>query len=163
MLIIDQAIKAWIRNTLVVGQYWEGGPWKGVFEFTLSYNKGIAFGMMQGSALFMAPVAIVIAGFATWSMYKNRYESRWMAWAMALLWSGALGNLIDRVANQKNGVTDMFLLRLANLTGGRLNDFPVFNWADSCITASMIMLFLSWSKPAKEEQPEALQGAEEAV
>jgi hypothetical protein len=57
MLVIDQAIKAWTRNNLMVGQYWDGGPWKGVFELTLSYNKGIAFGMFQGSALLMAPVA----------------------------------------------------------------------------------------------------------
>lgn len=162
MIVVDQAIKAWIRNTLMVGQYWDGGPWKGVFEFTLSYNKGIAFGLFQGSAILMAPVAIVIAGFAVYSIYKNRNETRWGTVALALLASGAVGNLIDRVANPK-GVTDMFLVRLANITGGRVNDFPVFNWADSCITVSMIMLFLSWGKPAKEDQTEVLEPREEAV
>jgi signal peptidase II len=162
MVVVDQAIKAWTRNTLMVGQYWDGGPWKGVLEFTLSYNKGIAFGMFQGSALAMAPVAIIIAGFAVYTIHKNRNESRWGTIALALLASGAVGNLIDRVANEK-GVTDMFLVRLANLTGGRLNDFPVFNWADSCITVSMIMLFLSWGKPGKDDQTEPLQPKEEVL
>ena len=118
--------------------------------------------MFQGSALLMAPVAIIIAGFAIYSIHKNKNESRWGTFALALLASGAVGNLIDRVANPK-GVTDMFLVRLANLTGGKLNDFPVFNWADSCITVSMIMLFLSWGKPSKDDQTEVLEPREEAV
>ena len=162
MLVIDQAIKAWTRNNLMVGQYWDGGPWKGVFELTLSYNKGIAFGMFQGSALLMAPVAIIIAGFAIYTMHKNHNETRWGTIALALLASGAIGNLIDRVANPK-GVTDMFLVRLASITNGRINDFPVFNFADSCITVSMLMLFLTWGKPAKDDQTEPLQPKEEVL
>jgi signal peptidase II len=144
-LVLDQAIKAWVRNTLKIGESWSGGPWPGVFEITLSYNKGIAFGMMQGSQLFMAPIALIISGVAIRTVYKNPNESRWTTFALGLLVSGAIGNLIDRVAN-KNGVTDMFLVRLWNITGHRMNDFPVFNLADACISVSMVMLIISWSR-----------------
>ena len=153
-VVLDQVIKAWVRKTLLEGQSWPGGPWPGVFEITLTYNKGIAFGMFQGSALLMAPIALVIAGFATRAVYKNPNETRFATFALGLLASGALGNLIDRVANSHKGVTDMFLLRLANITHGKLNDFPVFNVADACISVAMVMLIIGWSKSeATETKP----------
>jgi signal peptidase II len=153
-IVFDQWIKAWARGNLNQGQTWRGGPWHGVFEITLTYNKGIAFGMLQGGGLIMTPIAIVIAAVAIRTIYKNANESRWGTVALALLASGALGNLIDRVFNHKMGVTDMFLLRLANITGGRLNDFPVFNVADSCISVAMVMLLISWSKQSAAEKEE---------
>jgi signal peptidase II len=155
-LIMDQVIKAWVRENLLLGQSWRGGPWHGVFEITLSYNKGIAFGMMQGSQLLMTPIALFIAGMAVRAVYKNRDETRWSTFALALLVSGAIGNLIDRLVN-KNGVTDMFLVRLANISGGRLNDFPVFNLADSCITIAMIMLLITWSKNNEPKEVAVLE------
>lgn len=151
-VILDQAIKMWVRNTLHIGESWKGGPIPGYFEITLTYNKGIAFGMFQGSAQLMTPIAIIIAGVAIRTIYKNPNESRWGSVALGLLASGALGNLYDRLFHWKDGVTDMFLIRLANITHGRINDFPVFNIADSCITAAMIMLLISWSKNPHDEK-----------
>jgi signal peptidase II len=152
-ILFDQWLKAWVRGNLNPGQSWSGGPWHGVFELTLTFNRGIAFGMFQGAALLMTPVAIIIAALAIRSIYKNPQETRWGAVALGLLASGALGNLFDRIVFREQGVTDMFLLRLANITGGRLNDFPVFNVADSCISVAMVMLLISWSKqPAAEKQ-----------
>ena len=145
-IILDQMIKAWVRGHLNVGQSWSGGPWHGIFEITLTYNKGIAFGMLQGGGLIMTPIAVIIAGYAIFTIYRNRGESTWATIALGLLASGAIGNLIDRVFNGKDGVTDMFLLRLANITHGKMNDFPVFNIADSCISVAMVMLLISWSK-----------------
>ena len=159
-IAFDQWIKAWARGNLNIGQSWNGGPWHGIFEITLTYNKGIAFGMLQGGGLIMTPIAIIIAGVAIRTIYKNANESNWGSVALALLASGALGNLIDRVFNNKMGVTDMFLLRLANITGGRLNDFPVFNVADSCISVAMVMLLISWSKQSAAEKEEPLVAQE---
>lgn len=153
-IAFDQWIKAWVRGHLNIGQSWNGGPWHGVFEITLTYNKGIAFGMLQGGGLIMTPIAIIIAGVAIRTIYKNVNESMWGTIALGLLASGALGNLIDRLFNNKLGVTDMFLLRLSNITNGKLNDFPVFNVADSCISVAMVMLLISWSKQSAAEKEE---------
>lgn len=155
-IALDQILKNWVRSHLNVGESWKGGPWHGVFEITLTYNKGIAFGMLQGGGLIMTPIAIVIAGFAIWTIYKNANETRWGTVALGLLASGALGNLIDRLFNSKSGVTDMFLLRLANITHGRFSDFPVFNVADSCISVAMVMLLISWSKQSAVEKEESV-------
>ncbi len=150
-IAFDQWIKAWVRGHLNVGGSWNAKPWPGVFELTLTYNKGIAFGMLQGGGLIMTPIAIIIAGVAIRTIYKNANESRWGTVALALLASGALGNLIDRLFNSKEGVTDMFLLRLNNITHGKMNDFPVFNVADSCISVAMVMLLITWSKQGAAE------------
>ena len=155
MVILDQVLKAWVRNHLNIGQSWNGGPWPGVFEITLTYNKGIAFGQLQGFGLIMTPIALIIAGMAIRTIYKNVNESAWGTVALGLLASGAIGNLIDRLLNAKNGVTDMFLLRLANVTHGKLNDFPVFNVADACISVAMVMLLITWSKQAANEKEES--------
>ena len=144
-------MKVWVRGHLVQGQSWPGGPIPGYFEITLTYNKGIAFGMFQGGALLMTPIAVVIAGIAIRTIYRNPAESRWGTVALGLLASGAIGNLYDRLFHWSTGVTDMFLVRLANITHGRMNDFPVFNVADSCITVAMIMLLITWSKNPHEE------------
>jgi len=57
--------------------------------------------------------------------------------ALALVASGAVGNLIDRVWKQK--VTDMFWFRAI--------DFPVFNIADACISVGVVLLFIAGFLP----------------
>ena len=159
-IAIDQWLKAWVRGHLNVGGSWGARPWPGVFELTLTYNKGIAFGMLQGGGLIMTPIALVIAGFAIHTIYKKANESLWGTIALALLASGALGNLLDRLFNGKDGVTDMFLLRLNHITNGKMNDFPVFNVADSCISVAMVMLLLTWSKQSEIEKVDPSIGQE---
>ena len=125
-----------------------GAPWPGVFEFTLTYNQGIAFGMFQGSGVYLTPIAIGIAIGAGIYSFKHPHEGTWTHVAMGLMASGALGNLYDRLAMGK--VTDMFWFRLIN--------FPVFNIADSCITIATLMLMVAWLRPA--EKPTATKSVE---
>jgi signal peptidase II len=164
-LILDQVVKYWVRKTLMIGQSWPGGPLPGIFEITLTYNKGIAFGMFQGSQIFMTPIALVIAGFAAYAVIKKgEKETRWSSFGLGLLASGAIGNLIDRLIS-RDGVTDMFLIRLANITKGKINDFPVFNIADACISVAMVMLLIHWTRPEQKQSSkiveETLQKSEE--
>ena len=137
MIVVDQLVKAWVRhvfqdgNLAVLG----GKPWPGVFEITLTYNRGIAFGMLQGHGILLAPVAVLMALFAIFLSMKSREEPVLLHIALALLGAGALGNLFDRLVFGK--VTDMFYFRPIN--------FPVFNVADACITVSAILLLYIWS------------------
>lgn len=143
-LVLDQVVKSWARSAAD----WTPGNtfftlWPGVFELRLTFNEGIAFGWFQGGGVFLAPVAIAIAVGAVWYNLKNPLESKWAHASAALLASGALGNLYDRVINRR--VTDMFYFRLI--------DFPVFNVADACITAAAVMLIISWVREALSPQP----------
>ena len=140
-LILDQAVKEWVRNAIVPHGSLGGLPFPGFFEITLTYNQGIAFGLFQGAARMMTPVAIAIAGGATWYSLKHGHEGPLSHVAMGLLASGALGNLYDRIRFGK--VTDMFWFRAIN--------FPVFNVADACITVATILLIFTWWRDAARE------------
>lgn len=133
LLALDQVVKWWAREAADWTEsrsIW--AMWPGVFELRLVYNKGIAFGMMQGGGVFLTPIAIAITAAAAWYSWKHPREPRITHVTMALLASGAIGNLIDRVWLGK--VTDMFWIRIIN--------FPVFNVADVCITAAGVLLAL---------------------
>ena len=149
-LALDQFTKWWVRVNLAETESL-GLPWPRVFEIKLVYNEGIAFGMFQGYGVLLAPIAIAIAVVAARFSYRHPQESRWVHAAMGLLASGAIGNLYDRIALGK--VTDMFWLRLGNVTGGRMSDFPVFNVADICITCAAVLLIVKWAFEAKPKPP----------
>jgi signal peptidase II len=152
MLLLDQVTKFWARGNILERQSL-GIPWPGVFELTLTYNKGIAFGMLQGAGVLMAPVAIVIAGGAAWYSIRHPHESKLTHVAMGLLAAGAVGNLYDRL--MLGMVTDMFWLRLGNITRDwpfQLEDFPVFNIADVCITVAGALLVISWARDASHQE-----------
>jgi signal peptidase II len=137
MLAVDQAIKYWAQAHLAPGQ-WSPWPWPGVLELRLTHNQGIAFGLAQGKGGWFTPIALLISFGSAWYSWKHPRDTGWLHTAMALLAAGALGNLYDRV---KFGyVRDMFATRFI--------DFPVFNWADACITVATVILILVWSKEA---------------
>jgi len=137
MLAIDQAIKYWAEAHLSPTQ-WLSWPWPGVFELRLTHNKGIAFGMAPGRGGWFTPIALLISFGTGWYSWKHPKESAWLHTAMALLAAGALGNLYDRI--RFGYVRDMFATRFIS--------FPVFNWADTCITVATILLILVWTKEA---------------
>ncbi len=131
ILALDQIVKLWVRENIAPHQSL-GIPWPGIFEITLTYNKGVAFGQFQGFGLFFAPIAVILAGASFYYVYKKPNEKKVNMVLIALISSGAVGNLIDRVVFQK--VTDMFWFRWIN--------FPVFNIADIAISVAATMIIL---------------------
>lgn len=143
MLVLDQAVKFWARGA-VDGR--EGASilalWPGVFELTLVFNRGIAFGQLQGYGVLLTPIALLIAGGSIWYSMKHPQAAKIYHVVAALFAAGALGNLFDRLYLGK--VTDMFDFRLIG--------FPVFNVADACITISGVVMVLLWIREAIEEK-----------
>lgn len=142
MVVLDQLIKAWARHTFSGNLAALGGwPAPGTFELTLTYNRGIAFGFLQGQGVLLTPIALIMAGLAAWYSWKTPRGHAFVHVAMGLLAAGALGNLYDRLAFGK--VTDIFYFRAIN--------FPVFNLADACITVAAIMLMVVWGMEAARD------------
>jgi signal peptidase II len=139
-IILDQLVKGWTKLVFADGNLanLHSRPWPGVFEITMTDNKGIAFGLLQGHGVLLAPVAILMSAGAMWYSYRHPRDPALAQVAMGLLAAGALGNLIDRVFFGK--VTDMFYFRLIN--------FPVFNVADACITVAAGLLIYLWTLEA---------------
>lgn len=106
----------------------------GVLELHYLYpeNRGIAFGMFQGSVLFFAIVSVLFLGvilYAWIRIPKERFYLPLLTIATVLA-AGALGNFIDRFF--RGYVIDFIYFSLI--------DFPVFNLADVYVVVSGIFL-----------------------
>jgi len=134
LLIIDQLTKLWFDSALRYGERFQVLPF---FDFTLLYNRGAAFSFLADEAgwqrWFFTVLGLGAASFILWMMHKNRTQTRLLL-ALALILSGALGNVIDRVAY--GHVIDFLLFYWQNWY------YPAFNVADSCITLGAILLIL---------------------
>ena len=108
----------------------------GVLELHYLYpeNRGIAFGMFQGSVLFFAIVSVLFLGvllYAWIRIPKERFYLPLLTIATVLA-AGALGNFIDRFF--RGYVIDFIYFSLI--------DFPVFNVADIYITVGAVLLVI---------------------
>ena len=136
--VILVGLDQWTKGLVV--RYLKGNPpavlWEGVFEFRYSENRGAAFGILQGKQWFFllvaAAVVIVILLFLSRIPWRKRYAP--LFFALVLLCSGAVGNVIDRAV--RGFVVDFFYFRLI--------DFPIFNVADCYVVVSAaLLLFLT--------------------
>jgi signal peptidase II len=95
-------------------------------------NRGAAFGSLQGrQVLLLIITAIVLIGLIVvyLKMPSNR---RFLPLRMTviLLFSGAVGNMIDRIMNHY--VVDFIYFKVIN--------FPIFNVADCYVTIAAVLL-----------------------
>ena len=107
---------------------------KDVIHITYVQNTGAAFGMMKDSRwLFMIVSTVMIIGLSLY-LYLGHAESRLYGISIAMIVSGGIGNMIDRIA--LGYVVDMIDFTLI--------DFAVFNGADSfvCVGAGLLILAL---------------------
>ena len=104
-----------------------------VFHLTYCENRGAAFGMMQGGKWFFLAITGIACAAMLYFLIKERKRLHFMmTFSLALLLSGAIGNLIDRVA--LGYVRDMIYVALI--------DFAVFNVADMAVTVGCCLLVL---------------------
>jgi signal peptidase II len=127
VLSCDQLSKSSIINKLSLHQ---SIPLiKGIFHLTLVYNRGAAFGILKNQTpLFI--ITSLVAVVLIYLNYKKNREKKSFSYdlSLALILAGALGNLIDR----------LFLGYVIDFLDFRI--WPVFNIADSAITAGAFLL-----------------------
>lgn len=106
-----------------------------VFQLHYLENTGAAFSILEGKQIVFAivtPILLLILLALLIRMPQNK-KFIWLNYIIIFLIAGAIGNYIDRIAN--NYVVDFFYFSLIN--------FPVFNVADCYVTVSIfILLFL---------------------
>lgn len=130
LLAVDQLIKWWTVSTLALhtGQR----VIDGIFSFYYLQNNGAAWGILSGNMiLFYAITLVFVIGFAYWFHKEKRDKWEWVMYS--LLMAGALGNFIDRL--RLGYVIDMFRFDFIQ--------FPVFNFADVCLTVGVCLLLIS--------------------
>jgi signal peptidase II len=88
-------------------------------------------------------VTLLVAGMLVLSFRPNDKQSDWVRLALALVLSGALGNMWDRVL--RGYVTDFLLVYVGDY------QWPVFNVADSaiCVGAGLLLIDI-WRQRGEE-------------
>lgn len=178
VLFIDQAVKIWIKTNMTMGQEFRIlGDW---FIIHYTENNGMAFGLEFGGefgklALSLFRIAAVAGiGYGLHYLIRHKYH-RGLILNVALIFAGALGNIIDSVfygviwkyAGLFHGrVVDMLYFPILEgvfpqwvpIWGGEDYIFfrPVFNIADAAISVGVVLIMIFQSHYFKEEVVEEI-------
>ncbi len=164
ILLIDQWVKYYIKTHFYLGEEVNVlGQW---FKLHFTENYGMAFGLEFGGKsgkLLLTLFRIIAIGFIGWYIYnlstKQQSTSYIISWA--LIFAGAVGNLIDSIFYGvwfgydtwfHGRVVDMLYFPIIRTTisedspiwAGQDFEFfsPVFNIADASISIGFIIILL---------------------
>ena len=107
------------------------------FYLTCTGNSGAAWGVFSGARIFFLVSTVVILSCIVYYYIKmpKTKTTKWLQISLVLIFSGAIGNFIDRLLRDGGKVIDMF-----HCTFWGYYDFPVFNFADILIVFGAIIL-----------------------
>ncbi len=97
VVLIDQAVKIWIKTHFYLGENLQIFSW---FHLYFIENNGMAFGMELGSKLALTLFRIVAVGFLIWYIIRIRALRSVPAgyiMCLAFVTAGAAGNIFDCV------------------------------------------------------------------
>jgi signal peptidase II len=119
----------------------------GVLTFTYGENPGASFSMFQNAGPFLALAAMVAVVVVLLALRSPRPTLEVVAFGMIM--GGAVGNLVDRIA-RADGFLDGHVIDWIQFP-----NFPIFNIADSAITVSVVLLFISAWRLSKQQRQDA--------
>jgi len=133
VLALDQASKIYIDRSMALHSTIPVIP--NFFSITYLRNKGAAFGILANSA-YRLPFFLMVSAIAVCVIVvvikKLREDQKLAAASLSLIFSGALGNVIDRV--RLGEVIDFLDAHWYN------HHWPAFNIADSAICVGVFLL-----------------------
>ena len=137
LILLDQVTKAMVG--LYLQPYHSISVIPGFFNLTLIHNPGGAFGFLADADPIIRKIVFLFVSFLAvalifWYYLKTPESYPLLATAFAMIFGGAIGNLIDRIRTGK--VVDFLDFYLGNL------HWPAFNIADSAITIGIGIFIL---------------------
>lgn len=144
-LVLDQITKQYVANTMSLYDSINVLPF---FNITYVHNLGAAFSFLADQSgwqrwFFAAIAAIASVVFTVW-LAKTPRSNKILGIGFALMLSGALGNLIDRVA--LGYVIDFLDFYVGD------KHWPAFNVADSAIFVGAIFMIVDSFKSDNEQE-----------
>ncbi len=109
----------------------------GFFRIALVYNEGGVFGIMQGHKNLFLVVSIIVLTLMVAYYIIEKNKTVLFSASMALIVSGAVGNIIDRLVPGRPGVVDFISVGVDGIYR-----WPSFNVADSSIVVGAFLLIL---------------------
>jgi len=122
----------------------------GLFNITHVQNPGGAFGFLAQQSPMVRGIVFLLMSFLAvclifWFYRKTPSTHRWLAVGFALIFGGAIGNLIDRVRFGR--VVDFLDFYIGTW------HWPAFNIADAAISLGAFLLLLDAFQGGKEKSP----------
>jgi signal peptidase II len=147
----DQLAKVWVRAHVALGGDWLPAQLAWLMPYArirFWYNSGAAFGIFaNGNYVFMV-LAVIVALAILYYFPRVARKDWWLRLALILQFSGAVGNLTDRI--QFGHVTDFI----------SVGNFAIFNIADSCISVGVVVLILGvWITDLRDKRRRSAQAA----
>lgn len=142
IIVLDRCVKNYILANCDVGEVFGQIPY--IADFIFVRNTGAAFSMLSNSTELLGVISLVfVTGIVIYKAVK-RPKGFMINLSLVLLFSGALGNGIDRLLYKF--VVDFISVKWF--------EFPVFNIADIAIVAGagvmiLYMLFFDESSQRK--------------
>lgn len=121
VIVIDQLTKFYVAANHVVIPDFIGG----LINITSTTNDGAAWGMFSGKTIPLICFTTVIMAVCVVFMVKMGGKNKILFWALSLIISGGIGNMIDRIF-RCGEVVDF-------IEFGFWKSFPTFNIADCSI------------------------------
>lgn len=118
---VDRLSKYFIAANMRLGQ--SIPVIENIFHITFKTNDGAAFSILSGKVPFLIITTLLIIGALVAFIIVKKPKSKIFGIAVSLIISGALGNLVDRIA----------LGHVVDFLDARFIDFPIFNVADICV------------------------------
>ena len=145
VIVLDHLTKWWVSSSL---DYQEAIPVLPFFSLVRVHNTGAAFSFLADAGgwqrWFFIGVGVIATVIIVRLLKQHANEPR-LAFSLALVLGGALGNVIDRVV--LGHVVDFLYFHYRSFA------WPAFNVADSAITVGAALLI--WdslrSKPAAQK------------
>ncbi len=151
LLTVDLVTKHLVATNFSVGERKPFLP--GFIDFVFVENPGAAGGILSGQRIFLIILAFVFILGIIWLLIAERSFNPLFHIASALVLTGCVGNLVDRLSGQ-GFVRDFIHFEFWDA-------FPVFNVADICLTIGavlfviyVIILLVKNHKKKKEEKVE---------
>jgi len=140
VLVLDQWSKNLVETRIPLYSYWAPIPaLENIFRITHTANTGAVFGLFQGTGMFFAGLAVVVAGAIVYINLTLPGRQWLLRLALGLQLGGALGNLIDRL--RQGHVTDFI----------DVGPWYIFNLADMAIVGGVILFAMLLLREAREQ------------
>ncbi len=140
-LILDRITKLWALNELskISGIV----VIKNFFGFFYLENRGAAFGILQNKVVFLSIITFIVMLGIIYYLVKYKPTSKILRISLALIISGAIGNLIDRMFYKY--VVDFITIHYKDIYY-----FPTFNIADVLVVTGTMLLAIYLIKEDKD-------------
>ncbi|WP_019520220.1 signal peptidase II [Faucicola boevrei] len=137
VLVIDQLTKEYFHKSY---ELYQSTPIiDGLFDFTLAFNHGAAFSFLANQGgwqkWFFAVLGVAVSTFIVAYLRKLPKNAKVLAFGLALVLGGAIGNVIDRM--RFGYVVDFLHVHWHDIW-----HYPIFNVADIgvCMGVALILI-----------------------